>query len=104
HSRVFGPLDRGYSRMLEWAMAQRAVVATVAVLVFLSSIPLFRFVNVNFTTQDDQSGFPLPVRPPEGTRLDATQVLADPIATAIRRIPVVDYTLLTVAGDGAGMQ
>jgi HAE1 family hydrophobic/amphiphilic exporter-1 len=104
HSRVFGPLDRGYSRMLEWAMAHRAVIATVAVLVFLSSIPLFRFVNVNFTTQDDQSGFDLSVRAPEGTSLDATQVLADRIATAIRRIPEVDYTLLTVAGDGAGTQ
>ena len=104
HSRVFGPLDRGYSRMLEWAMAHRAVIATMAVLVFLSSIPLFRFVNVNFTTQDDQSGFDLSVRAPEGTSLDATQVLADRIATAIRRIPEVDYTLLTVAGDGAGTQ
>jgi HAE1 family hydrophobic/amphiphilic exporter-1 len=104
HSRVFGPLDRGYARMLEWAMAHRAVIATLAVLVFLSSVPLFRFVNINFTTQDDQSGFDLTVRAPEGTSLDATQVLADRIATAIRRIPEVQYTLLTVAGDGAATQ
>ena len=104
HSRVFAPLDRGYARMLQWAMAHRGVIATLAVLVFFSSVPLFRFVNVNFTTQDDQSGFDLSVRAPEGTSLDATQVLADRIATAIRRIPEVDYTLLTVAGDGAGTQ
>ena len=104
HSRVFGPLDRGYSRMLQWAMAHRGVIATLAVLVFFSSVPLFRFVSINFTTQDDQSGFDLTVRAPEGTSLDATQVLADRIATAIRRIPEVGYTLLTVAGDGAGTQ
>ena len=104
HSRVFGPLDRGYVRMLEWAMAHRGVIATLAVLVFFSSVPLFRFVQLNFTTQDDQSAFDLSVRAPEGTSLDATQVLADRIATAIRRIPEVDYTLLTVAGDGAGTQ
>ena len=104
HSRVFGPLDRGYARMLQWAMAHRGVIATLAVLVFFSSVPLFRFVNINFTTQDDQSGFDLTVRAPEGTSLDATQVLADRIATAIRRVPEVDYTLLTVAGDGAGTQ
>jgi HAE1 family hydrophobic/amphiphilic exporter-1 len=73
-------------------------------LVFFSSVPLFRFVQLNFTTQDDQSAFDLSVRAPEGTSLDATQVLADRIATAIRRIPEVDYTLLTVAGDGAGTQ
>ncbi len=104
HSRVFGPLDRGYTRMLHWAMAHRGVIATLAVLVFFSSVPLFRFVQINFTTQDDQSAFDLSVRAPEGTSLDATQVLADRIATAIRRIPEVDYTLLTVAGDGAGTQ
>src|SRR4030095_12390757 len=74
HSRVFGPLDRGYSRMLEWAMAHRGVIATVAVLVFFSSIPLFRFVNVNFTTQDDQSAFDLSVRAPEGTSVAPTHV------------------------------
>jgi multidrug efflux pump subunit AcrB len=104
HSRVFAPLDRGYARMLQWAMAHRGVIATLAILVFFSSVPLFRFVNINFTTQDDQSAFDLSVRAPEGTSLDATQVLADRIATAIRRIPEVDYTLLTVAGDGAGTQ
>ena len=104
HSRVFGPLDRGYTRMLQWSMAHRGVIATVAVLVFFSSVPLFRFVSINFTTQDDQSAFDLSVRAPEGTSLDATQVLGDRIATAIRRIPEVDYTLLTVAGDGAGTQ
>jgi HAE1 family hydrophobic/amphiphilic exporter-1 len=85
-------------------MAHRGVIATLTVLVFLSSVPLFRFVNINFTTQDDQSGFDLTVRAPEGTSLDATQVLADRIATAIRRIPEVGYTLVTVAGDGAGTQ
>ena len=29
HSRLFGPLDRGYARMLEWAMAHRGVIATM---------------------------------------------------------------------------
>ena len=54
---VFGPLDRGYARLLDWSMAHRGMVAVLAVLVLLSSVPLFRFVNVNFITQDDQSGF-----------------------------------------------
>ncbi len=76
----------------------------LAVLVLLSSVPLFRLVSVNFTTQDDQSGFDVSVRAPEGTSLEATQLMANRITTAIRRIPEVDYTLVTVAGDGAGTQ
>jgi HAE1 family hydrophobic/amphiphilic exporter-1 len=104
HSWVFGPLDRAYAGMLEWAMAHRAVIAVLAVVVFASSVPLFRFVNVNFTTQDDQSGFDLNVRAPEGTSLDGTEVIANRIGAAVRRIPEVEYTLVTVAGDGAGTQ
>src|SRR6266850_1885813 len=104
HSKVFGPLDRGYTRLLEWSMAHRGIVAVLTVLVLLSSVPLFRFVNINFTTQDDQSGFDVSVRALEGTSLEATEVMANRIGTAIRRIPEVDYTLATVAGDGAGTQ
>ena len=104
HSRLFGPMDRGYARLLDWAMAHRGIVAVLTVLVLFSSVPLFRFVNVNFITQDDQSGFDVSVRAPEGTSLSATEVTGNRIAAAIRGIPEVDYTLLTVAGDGAGTQ
>jgi HAE1 family hydrophobic/amphiphilic exporter-1 len=101
HSAVFGPLDRAYTGLLEWAMAHRAIVAGVAVLVLLSSVPLFRVVNVNFTPQDDTSELEVTLRAPEGTSLEATEVLAKRVTSAIRRIPEVDYTMATVAGDGA---
>ena len=103
-SVIFGPVDRTYARMLDWAMAHKGVVATLAVLVLLSSVPLFQIVSVTFITQDDQSGFDVTVRAPEGTSLDATQLMANRLTTAIRRIPEVSYTLVTVAGDGAGTQ
>jgi HAE1 family hydrophobic/amphiphilic exporter-1 len=102
HNRFFEPLDRGYSRMLHWAMAHRGLVAVGAVLVLLSSIPLFRFTAVNFTPEDDQSQFDVTMRAPEGTSLASMQVLANRVSTAVREIPEVDFTLVTVAGDAAG--
>ncbi len=104
HSRLFAPLDRAYSVMLEWAMQHRAIMATLALLVFVSSVPLLRIVAVTFIPQDDQSEFDVSLRAPEGTSLDATQVLANRVATSVRRMPEVDYTLVTVAGDNAGNQ
>ena len=83
-------------------MAHRGLVAVAAVLVLLSSVPLFRIVNVNFTPVDDQSQFDVTVRAPEGSSLAATEILANRVATAIRRIGEVDYTMVTVAGDTAG--
>ena len=57
HNRLFEPLDRGYTRLLEWAMAHRGVVAIGTVLLLLSSVPLFMITKVNFTPEDDQSQF-----------------------------------------------
>ncbi|MBP7777674.1 MAG: efflux RND transporter permease subunit [Acidobacteria bacterium] len=104
HNRLFGPLDRGYTRLLNWAMAHRGLVAVGTVLVLLSSIPLFRITAVNFTPEDDQSQFDVTLRAPEGTSLAAMDVLANRLGTAVRRIPEVDFTLITVAGDAAGTQ
>jgi HAE1 family hydrophobic/amphiphilic exporter-1 len=102
HSKIFGPIDRIYTRMLEWSMAHRGLVAALAVMVLLSSVPMFRIVNINFTPQDDQSEFDVSLRAPEGTSLEATEVTANRVASAIRQVPEVVYTMITVAGDSAG--
>src|SRR5919202_3805024 len=101
-SRVFHAIDRFYTRLLEWSMAHRGIVAGVAVLVLLSSVPLFMAANKNFMPQDDQSEFEVNLRAPEGTSLEATEVIANRIANTVRqRIPEVAYTLVTVGGDPA---
>jgi HAE1 family hydrophobic/amphiphilic exporter-1 len=102
HSAVFGPVDRFYNRMLQWSMAHRGIIAALAVLVLLSSVPIFRIVNVTFTPQDDQSEFDVSLRAPEGSSLEGTEVMANRVSAAIRRIPEVTYTMVTVAGDSAG--
>jgi HAE1 family hydrophobic/amphiphilic exporter-1 len=102
HSKIFGPLDRVYTRMLEWSMAHRGIMAALAMVVLVSSVPLFRVVNINFTPQDDQSEFDVSLRAPEGTSLEATEVMTNRVAAAIRQLPEVNYTLVTVAGDSAG--
>ena len=77
-SRVFHAVDVFYTRLLEWSMAHRAIVAGVAVLVLLSSVPLFMMANKNFMPQDDQSEFEVNLRAPEGTSLESTEVHHQP--------------------------
>ena len=101
-SRIFHAIDVFYTRMLEWAMAHRAIVAGVAVLVLLSSVPLFMVANKNFLPNDDQSEFEINLRAPEGTSLESTEVLSNRVASAMReKLPEIDYTLVTIAGDPA---
>src|SRR5947207_12833436 len=83
-------------------MTQRAVVAGVAVLVLLSSVPLFMFAEKIFMPNDDQSEFEINMRAPEGTSLESSELIANRVASAVRRhIPEVDYTLTTIGGDPA---
>src|SRR3954451_7891474 len=99
-SRAFHAIDRFYTRVLEWAMSHRAIVAGVAVLVLLSSVPLFMIAPKNFLPVDDQAEFEVNLRAPEGTSLESTEVLTNRVANAVRRqIPEVDYTLVTIGGD-----
>jgi HAE1 family hydrophobic/amphiphilic exporter-1 len=101
-SVVFRAIDGFYTWLLEWSMAHRGVVAGLAGLVLLSSVPLFAAVNKNFLPSDDQSEFEINLRAPEGTSLETTEVITNRIANTVRqRLPEVAYTLVTIAGDPA---
>jgi HAE1 family hydrophobic/amphiphilic exporter-1 len=103
-SRVFAALDSGYTSVLRWSLAHRGIVAGIAGLVLLSSVPLFMVVNKNFLPNDDQAEFEVGVRTPEGTSLEATEIIANRIASRIQRLPGVSYTLVSVADDPARTQ
>jgi HAE1 family hydrophobic/amphiphilic exporter-1 len=101
-SWLFRPLDHGYTRLLEWALAHRGLVVLASVLVLLSSVPLGIVVNKTFMPMDDQSEFEVTLRAPEGTSLESTQIIANRVAKTVReRYPEVTYTMVTVADDTA---
>ena len=101
-SKIFHAVDVFYTRLLEWSMAHRGIVAGLAVLILLSSVPLFSIADKNFMPQDDQSEFEINLRAPEGTSLESTEVMTNRVANIVRqRLPEVGYTLVTIAGDPA---
>ena len=73
-------------------------------LVLLSSVPLFMVANKNFLPNDDQAEFEVGLRAPEGTSLEATEIIANRIASRIQQMPGVSYTLVTIADDPARTQ
>ena len=97
--RFYRPVDRTYTKLLEWSMAHRWAVVLLCVLVTISIVPLFMFVGKNFLPVDDQSQFEINFRAPEGTTLASTSVLAERIAEEVRReLPGVTDTLVTIGG------
>ena len=102
--RFFHALDSWYTSILSWSLAHRGIIAGIAALVLLSSVPLFMIANKNFLPNDDQAEFEVGVRAPEGTSLEATEIIANRIASRIQRLAGVSYTLVSVADDPARTQ
>jgi HAE1 family hydrophobic/amphiphilic exporter-1 len=97
-SRFYRPVDKVYTKMLEWSMAHRWVIVLACLIVIISIVPLFMFVGKNFLPVDDQSQFEVNVRAPEGYTLSATSTLAERISADVRKLPGVTDTLTTIGG------
>lgn len=94
-------LDRIYTNLLIWSMANRAKVALLCFAVILSTIPLATLTGFQFIAQDDESEYEVAVRLPEGASLAATESVMDDIARRIRQeVPGVKGTL-SIPGFGA---
>ncbi|HEV2283083.1 MAG TPA: efflux RND transporter permease subunit [bacterium] len=97
--RVYGVLDHGYRRLLEWALRRRWAVIALTLLTLVSIAPLGAAVHKNFLPEDDQSQLEVVVRAPEGWTLEATDRFGTQLAWEIRRLPGVDYTIVTAGDD-----
>jgi HAE1 family hydrophobic/amphiphilic exporter-1 len=101
--RFYRPIDRSYMWMLRWSMAHRWVVVVLCVVVVASIWPLYRYVGYNFLPDEDESGYSVNLRAPQGTSLAATQSILDRIARDVREnIPGVESTLVNAGGFGGG--
>ena len=83
--------------LLRFSLRHRWIVV-LAVVGCMATLPmLFGMVHKNFMPDDDSSEFQVSVQAPEGTSLEATQVLIARIARDIRQLDGVRYTIASVA-------
>lgn len=94
-------IEWAYLAALRFSLRHRWVVV-LAVIGCMASLPLlFQVVPKNFMPDEDSSEFQLSVRAPEGTSLEATQMLVARIARDIRGLDGVRYTIASVADTEA---
>jgi HAE1 family hydrophobic/amphiphilic exporter-1 len=101
----YRPIDRSYMWMLRWSMAHRWIIVVLCVVVVASIWPLYKYVGYNFLPDEDESGFSVSLRAPQGTSLPATQSVLERVARDVReQIPGVELTLVNAGGFGGGGQ
>lgn len=90
-------IERAYLSLLNFSLRHRWLVVLICI-VLLATIPFqLKHLRKNFMADDDQSEFQLSVRTPEGTSLEATQLLMGRIARDVRQFNGVKYTVASTA-------
>jgi HAE1 family hydrophobic/amphiphilic exporter-1 len=94
----YRPIERLYVRVLGFAMRWRFLIVIMAFATLGSCVPLFKAVPKSFLPINDEAQLMLSVRAPEGTSLEATDLIAERIARQVRKLDGVTFTLVTI-GD-----
>lgn len=100
-SRVgfYAKVDRLYSRMLEFSMRHRTLVAVTALVIVLLSIPLYKLVKQEFIpTNVDEAEFDVNVNAPQGTSLSAMNEAMTAIEKELMDTPGVQLVLASAGG------
>ncbi len=93
-------LDQGYTVLLKFSMAHRWVIVVACILSLLSLGPLFMIVPKDFLPLEDESKFEISLRTAEGTNLETTLNLAEQVASDVRKLGNVKFTVASI-GNGA---
>jgi hydrophobe/amphiphile efflux-1 (HAE1) family protein len=96
----YGYIDRVYTALLGWSMRHRLVVAGIAAVFAISSVPLYRFVRQEYIPSGvDEAEFEVGLTAPEGTSVTAMNEVAQAFEKEIREIPTVRLVLSQVGGS-----
>jgi HAE1 family hydrophobic/amphiphilic exporter-1 len=99
----YGRLDRGYTVTLGVAMRHRLAVAVLALLVVVSSVPLYRMLRQEYVPGNvDEAEFELRISAPQGTSLASMDELIRAVEAELRATPGVRLVLATAGGGFLG--
>lgn len=96
-------LDNIYVRMLTWTIRHKTVTVIGAILIFISSLGLMKFVGTEFFPATDNGQIVATVELPVSSRVELTQETAKKLTDTFRKqypeIEVVSYTVGTAEDD-----
>ncbi|MBX6396036.1 MAG: efflux RND transporter permease subunit, partial [Alicyclobacillaceae bacterium] len=99
--RGLAALNRGYGRLLRWALGHRKTVIAVTILMFAASVALVPLIGFELTPNVDEGQFQVSIQMATGTNLDTTNQVATRVEQIVREIPEVETIFTQVGGGGA---
>ncbi len=97
--RMFQGIERGYEGVLGWCLGHRWVVVGTAVLFFIASLGLGKFIRSEFVPLEDQGEFEIIAQAPLGSPLPRTRQIFEQMRQRLRNEPEVDYIFYSIGAD-----
>ncbi len=82
--RWFRAIENSYGKMISWALKHKLIVIVSALVIFLSSFILFRFVGFEFFPASDTGQIQVIAQLPVGTRLEESIKIGEQIQQIVR--------------------
>ena len=89
-------LSRVYQRLLAWALVHKIKTVLVAALTFVLAVVLLGSVGKEFVPKADFSETQVNLYTPVGSSLELTEMRARQVDAALRELPEVLYTVVTI--------
>ncbi|MBN2575688.1 MAG: efflux RND transporter permease subunit, partial [Deltaproteobacteria bacterium] len=89
-------IEHTYRRLLAGALNRRGLTVLVAIIVLAASVVLVMTVPNEFMPTEDRGQFSVKLELPMGSSLGLTEETAESVATALRAVPGVKETLVTI--------
>lgn len=99
HTGFYASLEAKYLRLLRWSLRHRSWVALGAILIMLTSIPLYRVVKQEYIPTDiDEGEFEVNVTGAEATSVTSMNEAMKTIEAELLNVPGVQLVLATTGG------
>lgn len=94
-------IERAYLAILGFAMRHRVAVSVFALLIVLSSIPLYKMTRLEYTPSNvDEGEFEVNISAPEGAGFESMRETIDILDGELRKMHGVQSALASVGGGG----
>ena len=97
-------LQRGYLPIIRWTLARPVATIVVAVFILVGTGALVPLLKTNFIGDSGQNTLTVSQSVPLGTSLDAQNVAATTVETALRGIPGVEVVQLSLGQSGSSLR
>ncbi len=97
----FSKVEKGYHRLLKWALGHRKTVMGSAIIMMIGSLMLIPMIGAEFIPSMDQGQISVSIKMPNGTVLAETEKVAKQVEDIVNTVPEKDIISTSIGSNGS---